>query len=91
MNRYTLSPADLNSGVIIFFASCGAIAKDTSVGGTSIFSNVPDIESLPPIAAIPSSHCALSAPSSAAAGLPQRDGVFCVRSKYSWNVRYALL
>ena len=25
------------------------MAKETSVGGTEIFSNVPDIESLPPI------------------------------------------
>ena len=47
-------------------------AKDTSVGGTSSCSNEPLIESLPPIAPISSSFCAMKAPSSAAKGLPQR-------------------
>ena len=46
------------------------------------------MESLPPIAPISSSFCALYAPRSAAIGLPQ-DSLECKRSKYSCNVKYA--
>ena len=58
------------------------------MGGTSSFSKVPLIESLPPIAAMPSASCALNAPRSAAIGWPQRAGSFIGFSKYSWKVRY---
>ena len=61
-------------------------AKETRVGGTSISSKVPDIESLPPIEPMPRPSWASSAPSRAAIGLPQRLGSFLVRSKYSWKV-----
>lgn len=84
-------PASLNSGEMTSLALPGAIAKEQSVGGTSIFSNVPDMESLPPIAAMFKSSCASSAPSSAANGLPQRVGSVPMRSKYSWKVKYACL
>ena len=43
------------SGEIIFFTSSVVTAKDTSVGGTSISSKDPLIESLPPIAPTPNS------------------------------------
>ena len=61
---------------------------ETRVGGTSIFSvpftaKVPDIESLPPIAAICRPSCVSSAPKRAAAGLPHREGSSRNRSKYS--------
>ena len=82
----TLSPACLNSVETTLSALAVETAKDTSVGGTSMFSNVPDMESLPPIEPQDSSSCALNAPSRAAMGLPQRLGSFWVRSKYSWNV-----
>ena len=63
-------------------------AKLTSVGGTWISLNVPDIESLPPIAAVPKSSWALYAPRSAARGLPH-DSLLPILSKYSWNVSLA--
>ena len=47
---------------------------------------VPLIESLPPMDAIFKWSCASKAPNRAAIGLPQRDGSFWVRSKYSWKV-----
>ena len=84
--RMTVLPASLNSVETTRFASAVDTAKETSVGGTSIFSKVPDMESLPPIDAQESSSCARYAPSSAENGLPQRLGLFCVRSKYSWKV-----
>ena len=62
-------------------------AKETSVGGTSMSSNVPLIESLPPMEAMPNSNWAVSAPSKAAAGLPHREASSVMRSKYSWNVK----
>ena len=72
-----------------------AFAVDTanaiSVGGTSISSNVPDMESLPPIAATSNSAWALSAPRSAANGLPHFSGLSPVRPKYSWNDNHACL
>ncbi len=58
-------------------------AKDTSVGGTESASKLPDMESLPPMAAIPRPFCASSAPSSAAAGLPHFSGSRPRCSKYS--------
>jgi len=68
-----------------------ATAKEISVGGTSRSSNEPDMESLPPIAPAPRSTWAISAPSTAAVGLPQRSGSSRSFSKYSWNVRYMSL
>ena len=52
-------------------------------------SNVPDIESLPPIDGVPIAFCASIDPSNAAAGYPQ---VFSLtaRPKNSWNVRRQL-
>ena len=67
-----------------------ATAKETNVGTTSIFSNEPDIESLPPMAGMPSASCASNAPSRAARGLPQRLGSLRSLSKYSWKVSLAL-
>ena len=49
----------LNSGEITFLTSSVVTANETSVGGTSIFSKLPLIESLPPIDAISKSFCAL--------------------------------
>ncbi len=49
-------------------------------------SKLPDIESLPPIAAIFSSRCAQNAPNSAPRGLPQRLESPVIRSKYSCSV-----
>ena len=45
------------------------------MGGTSMFSKVPLMESLPPMAATPSSSWARDAPSSAAQGLAPAFGV----------------
>ena len=80
----------MNSADTVLLAFVIATAKLTSVGGTSIVSNVPDILSLPPIDGIPSLSCASIAPRSAAAGLPQRSGTSFNLSKYSWNVRRAV-
>ena len=63
-------------------------AKETSVGGTSSFSNDPLMESFPPIAPIPRFFCASNAPRSAASGLPHLFPSFIGFSKYSWKVRY---
>ena len=82
-------PAPLNSGEVARFMLPTATAKEISVGGTSRFSNEPDMESLPPIAPAPRSTCAISAPSTAAVGLPQRSGSSRSFSKYSWKLRYA--
>ena len=76
----------MNSGEMTFLASASETAKETSVGGTSICSKVPDIESLPPIEAAPSCSWASRLPSRAAIGLPQRVGSSVIRSKYSWKV-----
>ena len=67
-----------------------ATAKLTSVGGTSISSNVPDMLSLPPMEGRPRRSCACIAPRSAAAGLPQREGTSFNLSKYSWKVSLAV-
>ena len=84
--QYTGCPAPLNSVPTTLPACAVDTANETSVGGTSICSKVPDMESLPPIAPIPSCSCASNAPSSAANGLPQRLGSSFNRSKYSWKV-----
>ena len=81
-------PACLNSGEVTRSTEPTAVANDTNVGGTSNCSKLPDMESLPPMAPTPRSTCAISAPSTAAAGLPQRSGSSRSFSKYSWNVRY---
>ena len=49
------------------------------------------MESLPPIAPTPRSTCAISAPSTAATGLPQRLASSRSFSKYSWKLRYIVL
>ena len=89
--RTTRLPACLNSGDVARSTEPMAVANDTSVGGTSSCSKLPDMESLPPMEPIPRSTCAISAPSTAAAGLPQRSGSSRSFSKYSWNVRYMSL
>ncbi len=62
-----------------------------SVGGTCISSNVPLIESLPPIAAVSNSNCASKAPSKAWSGLPHFSASVPSRSKYSWKLKRASL
>ena len=63
-----------------------AIAKETSVGGTSRSSKLPDIESLPPMARDAQAHLGHQArPAAAADGLPQRSGSSRSFSKYSWK------
>ena len=86
-----MCPAPLNSGLIAWSTVPTAVAKLTSVGGTSRSSKLPDMESLPPMEPTPRSTWAMSAPSSDAAGLPQRSGTSRSEPKYSWNVRYASL
>ena len=83
----TVLPGYLNSGERASFAGMVVTANATRVGGTFRFSNVPDMESLPPIAGIPISCCARSAPRSAANGLPHFFGSVPSRSKYSCRVR----
>ena len=83
-----LSPASFSSGEVMRSILPMAVAKDTSVGGTSKSSKEPDMESLPPMAPTPKSIWAMSAPSTAAMGLPQRSGSWRSFSKYSWKVRY---
>ena len=56
--------------VTILLALPTPIAKDISVGGTSIFSKLPLILSLPPIAPTPKPICAYNAPSNAERGCP---------------------
>ena len=84
----TALPDFLNSGLSTRRVLPTAVAKLTSVGGTSSPSKLPDMLSLPPMEAMPSPICASSAPSSAAIGLPQRSGCSPMCSKYSWKVRY---
>ena len=79
-------PICLNSGEMTVRASPVEMAKETRVGGTSMSSKVPDMESLPPMAAHPSCSWASMPPSRAAMGLPQRLGSVFIRSKYSWKV-----
>ena len=52
-------PALLSSGVITSVVFATSTAKDTSVGGTSISLNVPDMESFPPMDGSPKPICAL--------------------------------
>ena len=80
-------PASLNSGETVRGALPGATANETSVGGTSMSLNVPDMESFPPMAPRRSSFWAVKAPRRAANGLPQRVASVPSFSKYSWSVR----
>ena len=50
-----LSPASFSSGEVMRSILPIAVAKDTSVGGTSKSSKEPDMESLPPMAPTPKS------------------------------------
>ena len=83
----TVLPARLNSGETTLSILSVVTAKEIRVGGTSSFSKLPLIESLPPIAATPKSICAVNAPRSAERGLPHLLGSFIGFSKYSWKVR----
>ena len=76
-------PACFQSVEITREAPTVVMPKAMSMGGTLIPSNVPLIESLPPIEGSPSSTCIFSAPSSAASGLPHDPGFEVIRSKYS--------
>ena len=87
VNIIILSSALLNSGETILSALSVVTAKEISVGGTSISSNVPLMESFPPMAATPSSFCARNAPKTAAMGFPQRFPSLPGFSKYSWKER----
>ena len=78
---------ELAKDEMMFLMLSVVTAKETNVGGTSICSKVPLIESLPPIAAISRPFCAMNAPNSAARGLPQRLPSFMGFSKYSWKER----
>ena len=69
-----------------FLAFSVATAKETKVGGTFKSWKVPDIESFPPIEAVPIAFCADKAPKRAAVGFPQAF-LLDVRSKYSWKVK----
>ena len=79
----TRLPGCLNSGDTMRSTLPTAVAKLTSVGGTSSCSKLPLIESLPPMAPTPRSAWAMSAPSTEATGLPQRLGSSRSFSKYS--------
>ena len=68
--KHSVDCGCLNSGEIIFSAFAIPTANVTKVGGTLIFSKVPDIESFPPIEGIPKSICAFNAPNNAENGLP---------------------
>ena len=83
----TLCPACLNSGDTTLSASTISRAKAIKEGGTVISMNVPDMESLPPIAAVPNLCCAHNAPKSAANGLPHFSLSLPRLSKYSWRVK----
>ena len=88
----SLLPAFLSSGEITVLPEATSTAKLTSVGGTSISLKVPDMESLPPMEARPSSTCASYAPSSAAKGWLQRRGFSSsILRKYSWKVKWIFL
>ena len=84
--KITLLPAALNSVETAFSPSITETAKETNVGGTVLSMNVPDILSLPPIAAIPRASWTIKAPNSALKGWPQVSTLFSF-GKYSCNVR----
>ncbi len=81
--RKTKLLPSLNSGEIMSSIFCVVTAMDKSVGGTVKFSNVPLMESLPPIAATSSSFCAKNAPSIADNGFPHFSASCPNFSKYS--------
>ena len=85
--RTTVLSGFLNSVETTRLALPMAVAKETSVGGTSSCSKEPDMLSLPPMEPMPRPIWASSAPNRAASGLPQRSGLEPKRSKYSWKVR----
>ena len=68
---------------MISFSFATSTANDTSVGGTSISLNVPDIESFPPIDGSPNPICASYAPSNAANGWLHLFGSSLILRKYS--------
>ena len=82
-NLTSILPAFFNSGVIISCSLATSIANEHNVGGTSICSNVPDIESLPPIDGSPKPICASYAPRSAANGWLHLEGSSVILLKYS--------
>ena len=82
--RYSL-PGQSNTSEIILSSVVTPVANEISVGGTWIFSKVPLMLSLPPIAPVLSPSCASIAPRSAASGSPQRSGSEPNRLKYSCN------
>ena len=77
--------------MIISASLATSTANEHNVGGTSIFSNVPDMLSFPPIEGSPKPICASYAPRSAANGWLQREGSSVILLKYSWNVNLILL
>ena len=81
----------MNSGEIISASLATSTANDTSVGGTSISLNVPDILSLPPIDGSPNPSCASYAPSNEANGWLHLFGSRLILLKYSWNVNLIFL
>ena len=70
----TREPLFLKMEETVLLALVAATAKHTSVGGTSSSLKEPDMLSFPPMAGTLKCSCAVSAPSKAAAGLPQRSG-----------------
>ena len=91
VNKTTSLLTLLNSGEIIFFVSDVVTAKEINVGGTSIFSKVPDIESFPPIDGTEKSNWAFNAPNNAANGLPHLFASSFNLSKNSWQESLTLL
>ena len=69
-----VEPGFLAQAKMVELALVMVTAKLTRVGGTSSCSKEPDMLSLPPMEGSPMPSWASRAPSSAAAGLPQREG-----------------
>ncbi len=80
-------PRPLEFGREHFPGLGGGDGEGDQRGGTSRSRKVPDMESLPPMAATSSPSWAYRAPSRAEKGLPQRAGSSRSFSKYSWKVR----
>src|SRR5699024_6751174 len=85
--KTTVEPTCLKARETTWSTLPCATANDNNVGGTSISSKVPDIESFPPILAKSSPDIAKLAPNRDKTGLPQRSGSFCKFSKNSWKDR----
>ena len=88
-SKAKVEPGFLAQAKMVLLALVMVTAKLTRVGGTSSCSKEPDMLSLPPMEGSPMPSWASKAPSSAAAGLPQRVGTSWSRSKYSWKVSRA--